>query len=236
MEPLTKKPAARALTLGLASLLLLATIAAAQTEPASGPAPVDKPSTMKSPDDGWLDISGFLDTKFGFIPIATVITEPALGLGGAGGLAFVSSPIGSGDGRPNITMVGGMGTDNGTKGAFAGDLRQWLHGRVQTLVGLVYASVNLDYYGLGNDPALADNPLGYNMEPKGGLVEAKFRLGRSPLWVGMRYAYSSTQITFDAPDGTAGLPEYRHSSAVGGLVPSFTLDTRNNLFTPVRGS
>jgi hypothetical protein len=32
-------------------------------------------------DDGWPDISNFLDSKFGFLPIVRPITEPAVGYG-----------------------------------------------------------------------------------------------------------------------------------------------------------
>ena len=63
-----------------------------------------------------------------------------------------------------------MGTENGSWGAVAGDLRNWLDDRLQTLVGVVYASVNLDFYGIGESSILADNPLRYNLEPKGGDV------------------------------------------------------------------
>jgi len=33
--------------------------------------------------DGWLDISGFLDTAYGFVPVLASITEPAVGCGAA---------------------------------------------------------------------------------------------------------------------------------------------------------
>ncbi len=45
-------------------------------------------SKLRSPEDGWLDLSGFLDQSYGFIPLVMPITEPAVGYGGAGGLAF----------------------------------------------------------------------------------------------------------------------------------------------------
>jgi len=35
-------------------------------------------------DDGWFDISGFLDTAYGFVPLLAQITEPAVGCGAAG--------------------------------------------------------------------------------------------------------------------------------------------------------
>jgi len=163
-----------------------------------------------------------------------MITEPAVGLGAGGGLAFIDAPLGGGK-RPNVFMVGGFGTENGTKGGVVGDMRYWADGRVQTLVGAVYASVNLDFYGLGDDSILADNPLRYNLEPAGGVAQVRFRLGAHPIWAGLSYAYFGTEVAFDAPAATPGLPDYNSTSKVGGFTPSFSFDSRDALFTPTRG-
>lgn len=196
-------------------------------------------SKFRSAEAGNLDVSGFLDEPYGFLPIAMPITEPAVGYGGAGALAFISNPDvrdRSDLARPNITAVGGMGTQNGSWGALAGDSRHWLDDRVQTLVGIVYASIHLDYYGVGDDPVLSEEPLGYNLQPKGGAAETKYRIGDSRAWIGLLYAYAATDLRFDAPVGTPGLPSFRSRSNVGGLTPSFTFDTRDNIFTPTRGT
>jgi outer membrane protein assembly factor BamA len=152
---------------------------------------------------------------------------------------FLSKPLPNpeaGLGRPNITAVGGFGTENGTWGTFAGDMRYWFDEHVQTLVGVVYASVNLDYYGVGDDPALANNPLRYNLEPIGGTLRGKYRFGDSRIWAGLNYALVSTKVSFDEPAGTPGVPAFQHESKVGGFTPSLTYDTRDNFFTPTRGT
>ncbi len=157
-----------------------------------------------------------------------------MGLGAGGGVAFMDAPLG-GSKRPNVFVVGGFGTENGTKGGVAGDMRYWADGRIQTLVGAFYGSVNLDFYGLGDDSLLADNPLRYNLEPAGGVAQIKFRLGAHPIWAGLSYAYASTEVAFDAPAATPGLPDFRRTSKVGGFTPSFSVDSRDALFTPTRG-
>jgi hypothetical protein len=191
-------------------------------------------SNFRSPEDGWLDISGFLDARHGFLPVGSPITEPAIGFGAAGGAAFIKRAAGTM--RPNITVVGGLGTENGTKGAVAGDLRHWFNGRLQTLAGVAYGSINLDFYGIGHDSALAEDPLRYNLEPTGGLLEAKIQVGGWPLWIGASYTYAQTGVLFDAAEGTPGRPETPRWSTEAGLTPSVTADTRNNLFTPTRGT
>ena len=245
---MTRATVTRALSI---MTLLIAVPALAQTAasaepgdkpptPASADAPTtpnkDKPAPAK--DDGWPDMSAFLDEKYGFLPIAMPITEPAVGYGAVGGLAFLSKSLGDaskGLGRPNITFVGGMGTSNGSWGVFGMDSRYWLEDHLQTLTGGIYASVNLDFHGVGSDSQLQNNPLRYNLEPKGGMLIAKYRLAESRYWAGLGYAFASTRVSFDAPDTTPTLPDYDRVSNMGMLLPSLNLDTRDTVFTPVRG-
>ena len=186
--------------------------------------------------DGWPDISEFLSKKFGFLPIVVPITEPALGYGAAGGMAFLSAPLGQKDGygRPNITFVGGFGTENDSRGLVVGDVRHWFDDRLQTLAGVIDSSVNLDFYGTGRDRP--PQPVTVNLEPQGGMLQAKTRLADSPVWAGLGYAFASTRISIDGSERTPGLPDFERTSRVGGLTPSLTWDTRDNIFTPTRGT
>jgi hypothetical protein len=212
---------------------------AANDEPPRSTQITAAPSKFYSAEDGWLDISAFIDQAYGFAPIVIPITEPAVGYGAAGALAFIDKPKGeahAGFGRPDITAVGGLGTENGTWGIFGGDIRHWLDDRLQTQVGLVYASVNLDFYGIGDNGVLKNNPLRYNLEPTGGTVKAKYRLGNTRAWAGLSYAFANTPVTFNSPAATPGLPDYKSESRVGGLTPSLTYDSRDTIFTPSRGT
>jgi len=197
------------------------------------------PSKFRSAEDGWLDISGFMDQSYGFAPVVFPITEPAVGYGLAGGLAFIDKPqeqAQAGFGRPDITAVGGMYTEKGAWGAVAGDVRHWLDDRLQTLVGLGYASINLDFYGVGDDPVLRNEPLAYTLEPLGGVARAKYRLANSRWWAGLGYIFATTQVAFDKPAGTPGLPAFESDSRIGGLTPTLSYDSRDNLFTPTHGT
>jgi hypothetical protein len=186
-----------------------------------------------------LDLSGFLDTSYGFVPAVLPVTEPAVGYGAGLALAFMGrqkEDARPGLDRPNVTAVAGLYTENGTWGGALADLRTWGDERVQTFVALLGASVNLDFYGIGTSSIHEDDPLTYNLLPVGGLVQAKYRIGGSRSWVGLNYTLLVSQVTFDAPDGTPGLPEFRRDSRIGGLTPSFTYDSRDSIFTPSRGS
>ena len=213
------------------------------TPPAAGgtaqpTAEAKPPSKIKSAEDGWLDISGFLDKSYGFVPIVIPITEPAVGYGAAGGLLFIDRPKDAASGafaRPNMTMVGGLATDNGTRGVLVGDVRHWDGDRVQTVIGAIDASVNLDFYGVGRDAQLNKHPLSYTLEPLGGGVRGRYRFGESHLWAGLSYALADTEVSVHEPPSSAALLGAPEHSRVGGLTPSVAYDTRDNIFTPTRG-
>ena len=224
-------------------LLLAAQESAPQTatddERSFSAAASNAPSKLRSAEDGWLDLSGFIDQAYGFVPIVMPITEPAVGYGAAGALAFIDKPKGeaeAGFGRPNISVVGGLITENDTKGVIAGDVRHWLKDHLQTIVGIVGASINLDFYGIGRDVLLRDNPLSYNLETLGGVAQAKYRFGNSRVWGGLGYAFATTKVKFNAPSATSFVPDLQRESRVGGLIPSLTYDSRDNIFTPIRGT
>src|SRR5688572_7098978 len=125
VSPILRPPAS--LLAAIAASVMGFTTVAAAAEPDDEATPPAK--AAESDADGWPDASDFLDKKYGFLPIAMPITEPAVGYGAAGGVAFLSAPLGAaraGLGRPNVTFVGGMGTENKSWGTFAGDMRHWL--------------------------------------------------------------------------------------------------------------
>ena len=232
------KPSVPLLTLVLAGS---ATFAPAQTAPAPGQADAKeaKPSLVRSSEDGWLDLSGFIDQAYGFLPILLPVTEPAIGYGAGVAAAFLDKPkpgMGAGFGRPNITVLGVLATENGTRGGAVGDIRHWLGDRLQTTVGVFKASVNLDFYGIGKDGAQSGQPLRFTLEPLGGLARAKLRLGTTRAWAGLSYVTASIDVSYQAPEQWPKDRGFEMTSRVGGLMPSLSFDSRDNIFTPTKGT
>jgi hypothetical protein len=202
-----------------------------ETPPGSSP----PPSKFKDPEDGRFDVSGFLDTAHGFMPLLVPITEPALGYGAVGAAVFISGgTLGEGQ-RPNIATVGALRTDNGTRGWFGAHLGTWADGRVRTTIALADIDLNLEFFGLGGD-RVSDAGLGYSVKGKGGVLGGSYKIGDSDLWIGLRY--SNVQTTVSSAAVTSTLPGVSPSDFnlhLGALTPSITLDKRNNFFTPTRG-
>lgn len=188
-------------------------------------------SKLIDPEDGWLDLSGFLDDAAGFVPLIVPITEPAVGFGLAAVPIFISKNDPAPDGtpvHPNITAIGGFMTDNGSEGLFGVHSGSWLDGKLDTTIGGLTASVNLDFYGLG------DRANQYNIEANGGMVEALYRLGGSSFKAGLGYLYADMKVSFDNP--FTGSDRFQLSSQLSGPKLVLEYDTRDNIFTPAKGS
>ncbi len=234
--------------LALAATLVLQTVAgslqAATVVESSGQPPRGWFSGFRDPDDGWLDVSSFLDKPFGFFPMVSPITEPAVGAGAALVPVFIDNPPG-GKGKPNIWALGAMRTSNGSQGLFGGYSGYTMDQRLHLLAGALQMSVNLDFNGLGKDVQFDGEPMRYNLDMVGGLVGADWKLGASGWSIGMRYLYAQVSASFVRPEDRAQVSGREFTSRFGdpgldstisALQPTLFFDTRDNIFTPTKGS
>ena len=233
--------------LGGGVLLMLAALSAsaamgdptsAETEPPVTSAPQETwRSKLIDAEDKKFDVSKFLDSAYGFIPLVTPITEPAVGYGAAGALVFIDrkEPApGQAYARPNIAVAGGLATENGTRGLFAGHLGNWKAGKLRSLIAVADADINLEYFGLGGSRSM--QALDYTIKGRGGAVGGNYRLGDGAFWLGLRYVNLSTEVELTAgPQPPASIPPADLNLDLAALTPSITFDTRNNFFTPTRG-
>jgi hypothetical protein len=196
------------------------------------------PSRFFSPEDGQLDLSEFLATPRSFLPVPLVVTEPAVGYGGGfAGIFFRPRKDAGAQGyaRPNLSVLGGIVTANGTKGLFGGDVSRWKADRVKTLVGAGTGKVNLDFYGTGSDAGSLDEPIRYSLDFDLALAQASWRVAKDSPWsVGLRYIYAQVQPQLR---DDAIFPTLANSTQVRVSAPAAILefDSRDNLFTPHRG-
>jgi len=227
-------------TIGCASMSVLADEPADATrDRASDFGQATRTGTARffDPDDGALDLSYFLEDPRGVLPVPIVVTEPAVGYGG-GVVGMFLRPrreVGEeGWARPNISAVGGFGTENGTWGAFGGDSSRWLDGRIRTLVGGGAGRVNLDFFGLADRTSRGEG-VRYSLDFTGAIAQVNAQLApKSPWALGVRYVFADVN------------PKLRDEPAFPGLVdrvrvkvsaPTLILeyDSRDNVFTPTRG-
>jgi hypothetical protein len=190
------------------------------------------------PADGQFDLSYFLENPRGFLPIPIVVTEPAVGYGGGGVGMFLRPRREAGDegwARPDISGVGGIATENGTWGAFAGDASRWLDGRLRTLAGAGIGQVNLDFYGLGLGRPSFDREVSYSLQFSGAVLQANWQLApKSPWALGLRYVYANVEPQLRDTPAFPGLAD-RVRVTISAPTAILEYDTRDSVFTPTRG-
>ena len=193
--------------------------------------------------DGMFDMDKWLASKTGFLPIVSPITEPAVGFGLLGTLAFFHDGDGAASrfeepapgqrkAAPNVAAVGGLLTENETWGAFAGYMGNWRNDTIRYTGALGYASVNLKFYGIASE--LLDDPAEFNIEGAFTLHDLSFRVAESDFFVGVRYEYADMDV--EGPDLLGlGLRLLDFSAQNAALGATVRYDTRDNTFTPNRG-
>ena len=231
-------------------LALCPVAVAAETAPATAPAaeaqaPADSPAfsrkamqRMFDPVDGQLDVSEFLASARGFLPVPIIVTEPAVGYGGGVFGMFVRPRRDAGDegwSRPDLSGVGGFGTENGTWGAMGLDVTHWLDGRVKTLAAIGTGQVNLDFHGLGTTRPTFDQAVRYTLDFTATVLQANWKIApKSPWAIGVRYVYAQVEPKLRDDPAFPGLADNaRVRVSAPGVILEY--DSRDTVFTPTRG-
>jgi hypothetical protein len=147
--------------------------------------------------DNAFDISHYLYTLHGFLPVIAPITEPAVGYGAAGAGLFFIPKKDKGDGKfrfPDIVAAGGGYTQNHTWFTGGGYFGFWKEDHIRYRGAGGYADVKLKYYGLG-DGFLSDYPVSFTIQAYGFVQQAIFRLGDSHFLLGGKYIFTHTNVT-----------------------------------------
>jgi hypothetical protein len=198
-------------------------------------------SLFRSPDDGQFDVSGFLATRQGFLPLAVPITEPAVGYGLAVGLTFFHEPIRvvpGPNGRdrailPNTSILAGAATENGTWATGAGHLHNFQDGHVRYAGTAGYAAAELDWYG--KDDAFDGKALSYSNDAVIVYQQLTADLRDSGIYIGPAYRFIGTDASFDSDGRPTLVTDAELQSQTSGLGGLLGYDTRDHPFSPRRG-
>ena len=200
------------------------------------------------PSDGQFDTSAWLLDNQGFLPVPIIITEPAVGPGlGAAAVFFHGSqgdtpetPAVQDPGArrlaPSLSVLFGGATENETWFTGAAHRGIWKQDHIRYLAALARVSVNLSFYGSGEEEVNPDDGLDFNGDGWFLLQEIQFRIPDTDLFLGGRFDYVSADIQFDRGNEAPGLPpDQLGQTETAGLGLLLGYDSRDNLFTPNRG-
>ena len=184
-----------------------------------------------SDEDGKFDVSKYLSTKYGFMPIPVIVTEPAVGYGAGLNVLFLHDSMASSAERkspPSISGVVGAGTENGTLFGAAYHLGFWKEDTIRTTTAVGALDINMNFY-LGD--------LGVDMNLKGYMAyqEVMFRIQESNFFLGGNYLYVDIDSTRNDGELPILNPLFEHEFKMGALAVVAQYDTRDTVFTPSKG-
>lgn len=202
----------------------------------------EAPLSFVDPQDGSFDVSQFLASRVGFMPVPILITEPAVGYGGGLGLMFLHDHLGRRDaegkslGTPSITGVAGGYTESDTWFAGALHFGSWFEDRMRYTGVVGGAHANLDFFGTGGGPAgsTGERSLPFQLDGIGLRQELLGLVPDTRLYLGLRYEYADTRTKFDSGVPILDNPQLDTQQAALALVAQ--LDTRDNILSPNRGA
>ena len=210
-----------------------------EDEPASADEEKKKRGRLRDPLDGKFDLTAGSKGGSGWFPLAIPFNEPALGVGLVAALAYIHPQKGASGGGPDhsggpptVTFGGGGATTNGTWAAAAGHYHVFGDDKARYLGALAAGSINLTFYGFGDQPSDVDDGLDFTIDLVGTLQNVRFRIGDSGFFLGLRYVFAATETTFDLDVRDAPLTG---ESDLAGLTALIGFDSRDNIFTPSKG-
>jgi len=219
------------------------------------PKPLDQQSFSElttDDKDGEFDVSKFLLSRGAFLPVPMIVTEPAVGYGGGITAVFFHQPaFGDPDEQGperagaapiqivprSVSFAAGAATVEGSYFAGAGHFEAWDEGSWRLLAVTGYAAPHLKYYGEGSTIDLQDDPLDYTIRTWIGVLQLQRRVV-GPLFVGLKYLYLDSDVTFEDRSSTppgVGIPDSNFHLRSAGLSVPITYDARDNVMTPTRG-
>ncbi|MEC5387804.1 BamA/TamA family outer membrane protein [Uliginosibacterium sp. H3] len=173
------------------------------------------------------------------LPVPIIVTEPAIGYGAGLAAIYFDESIADASqhsmektGRrapPNMTAFGGFKTGNGTYGGFLGHMHTWNGDNIRYLGGIAKLGINLDYYGR------RDEPQRYTVNGIGLVQQVLARVADSPVLLGLRYAYFSSEMHFDR-ERPLELIDQTFKQNLGAVGTLIDYDTRDNFLSPNAGS
>ncbi|WPR75240.1 glyceraldehyde-3-phosphate dehydrogenase [Algoriphagus sp. NG3] len=191
--------------------------------------------------DGKLDMSDFLINYHGFIPLANIITEPALG-----GIGVMFTPIFIKPNKnqdlgefipPDITAAFVGYTGNKSWGAGALRIASFPKQHLKYRVGAAYGDVNMDFFR--TFPVVGEQKFAFNFNTTAAFGSLLRQIGKSQLFLGLEYLYLHNKVMPDFGVGELPLPDFVDEKSLDnnlssvGLVLEF--DKRDNVFTPDKG-
>jgi hypothetical protein len=223
-------------------------------------------SQFTDPLDGKFDASRYLaENAYGFLPVPTILTEPALGGFGLGmfGIFFheskeerderMKAAAASEDAvryllPPSVSVLGGLYTANDSWMAGGGHMAFWKEDHIRYRIGGGYGNINIDVYG--TSALQLDKPV--ELHNQGWFFNQRvlFRIADSKFLLGLQQTITGIKVEPNDLQGSIGdllppalgdrlIPKLETLISTDDTMSALGLvaqyDSRDNMFSPEKG-
>ena len=175
--------------------------------------------------------------KGSVLPVPIPLVNPTLGTGLAAALLYLHpKEVGHPDEPTATSGLGGFYTNS--ESWFAGIFHDdyWLDDKLRFKAVVSTGDLNLDYFGVGSDPELDEDPISYQIRPNMTLLQLLGRVSTQSNWyIGARHLYSSAEIIFQLGPDNGLVPEIEGTVVTSSLGMVATYDNRNDNYYPTTG-
>ena len=200
------------------------------------------PDYLFDEQDGQFDVSDYLASAKGFLPVPIIITEPAVGFGLGAAVAYFHAPkeldpeVHNHKGPPSISVGFGAKTENGTYAYGGGHLGVWKDDHIRYTGALAKMNVNMAFYINGRDEKILEQGIDFNIDGALLFQQMQFRLKETNWWLGAKYLYVTADNTFGLGEALPpDLPDPQFNFDLAALGVYVIYDGRNTVFTPSSG-
>ncbi|MEN8167370.1 MAG: BamA/TamA family outer membrane protein [Pseudomonadota bacterium] len=176
-------------------------------------------------------------SKGNFVAVPIPFSNPTIGTGVNAALLYLHSKRPGDDRSPNATSgLGVMYSDTDSWGAGVFHDDAWGNDRFRFTGFAGYGEFNLKYYGVGDNPILARNPIDYGFKISVIAPQFQVRIPGTDHWfAGIHYLYLDSDSVFQLSEFLPWLPEIRGRIRTAGIGPAASYDSRDNKYYPTRG-
>lgn len=175
--------------------------------------------------------------KGNIVAVPIPVINPTIGNGLQAALIYLH-PKRTGDTKsPNATSgLVGMYTDTHSwlTGIFHDDY--WAEDKYRFTGFIGYGDLNLEYFGIGDDPQFSDNPIDYEISGLVFMPQFQVRIPKTENWfVGGSYLYINSEIFFKTDRVNIDLPDISSEIESAGAGLLITYDSRDDNYYPLSG-
>jgi hypothetical protein len=176
-------------------------------------------------------------TKGSMALIPIPISNPTIGIG-LGGVAMYMHPKAGGNENTPTSSTGifGMYTDSRSWAVGAFHDGYYLNDRIRSRVPIGHGSINLKFYGIGNDSPLHSNPIEYNAEANFTTPRLLYRLHAGNWFLGGQYRFMQIKTTSELGEHLPVDPDTESQTQTSGIGLVTVYDSRNSNYWPTKGA